>query len=193
MTLREQFTAELKTCNERIRSLAFRTKCHDIVTAAQTARGDFQARIRGGKDTLVLLRESVIRSERHLEKFRGKHRLDRPARYPRSRILRYGFLLVILLLEAMLNGLNAPVGALVIMDRGIATAANIAWLKGHGYRYLVVSRERERHFAESAADSITGAGGDTIRLVRELSEDGQEVRLHCHSVGRALKETGIPR
>ena len=94
-------------------------------------------------------------------------------------------------LEEMLNGLNAPVGALVIMDRGIATAANIAWLKAHGYRYLVVSRERERHFAASAAESITGAGGDTIRLVRELNEDGQEVRLHCHSLGRELKETGI--
>lgn len=94
-------------------------------------------------------------------------------------------------LEEMLNGLNAPVGALVIMDRGIATAANIAWLKGHGYRYLVVSRERERHFDEAAADSIAGAGGESIRLVRELSEDGQEVRLYCHSVGRALKETGI--
>jgi Transposase DDE domain len=94
-------------------------------------------------------------------------------------------------LEEMLSGLNAPAGALVIMDRGIATAANIAWLKGQGYRYLVVSRERERRFDDAAADSIAGAGGESIRLVRELSEDGQEVRLHCHSVGRALKETGI--
>ena len=87
--------------------------------------------------------------------------------------------------------MNAPAGALVIMDRGIATAANIAWLKRQGYRYLVVSRERERHFDDAAAGSIAGAGGESIRLVRELSEDGQEVRLHCHSVGRALKETGI--
>lgn len=94
-------------------------------------------------------------------------------------------------LEEMLSGLGAPVGALVIMDRGIATAANIAWLKTHGYRYLVVSRERERHFDASAALSLSGATDETIRLVRELSEDGAEVRLHCHSVGRELKETGI--
>ncbi len=94
-------------------------------------------------------------------------------------------------LEGMLSGLAAPAGAMVIMDRGIATAANIAWLAAHGFRYLVVSRERNRHFDDASAVSISGATGETIRLVRELSEDGQEVRLQCHSAGRELKETGI--
>src|SRR5450755_2361595 len=32
-------------------------------------------------------------------------------------------------LQGMLKGLTTPAGALVIMDAGIATAANIAWLK----------------------------------------------------------------
>ena len=94
-------------------------------------------------------------------------------------------------LEEMLSGLGTPAGALVIMDRGIATAANIAWLVAHGFRYLVVSRERNRQFDAAAAVSFVGATGETIRLVRELSEDGSEVRLHCHSAGRELKETGI--
>jgi hypothetical protein len=43
-------------------------------------------------------------------------------------------------LAGMLTGLDAPAGALVIMDAGIATEANIAWLVEHGYRYLVVRR-----------------------------------------------------
>ena len=47
-------------------------------------------------------------------------------------------------LERMLKGLGAPVGALVVMDAGIATEANLIWLGEHGYRYLVVSRERAR-------------------------------------------------
>ena len=94
-------------------------------------------------------------------------------------------------LQEMLTGLGAPPGALVIMDRGIATAANLAWLKEHAYRYLVVSRERDRYFDDDGAESLTTASGDTVRLVRELSEDDQEVRLFCHSPGRALKETGI--
>ena len=94
-------------------------------------------------------------------------------------------------LEAMLTGLAAPAGAMVIMDRGIATAANLAWLVEHGYRYLVVSRERERHFDADRAMTLLSAGEEPIQVVRELSEDGQEVRLHCHSAGRAQKETGI--
>ncbi|MDP1904491.1 MAG: IS1634 family transposase, partial [Pseudomonadota bacterium] len=44
-------------------------------------------------------------------------------------------------LETMLTDLSAPSGALVVMDRGIATEANLAWLKEKGYRYLVMSRE----------------------------------------------------
>jgi hypothetical protein len=94
-------------------------------------------------------------------------------------------------LEEMLIGLGAPVGAMVIMDRGIATAANLAWLIEHGYRYLVVSRERERYFDADRATTLVSAGEDPIQVVRELAADGREVRLHCHSPGRALKETGI--
>ena len=94
-------------------------------------------------------------------------------------------------LEEMLAGLAAPPGAMVIMDRGIATAANLAWLVEHGYRYLVVSRERERHFDADGATTLVSAGEETIQVVRELSEDGREVRLHCHSPGREMKESGI--
>jgi hypothetical protein len=32
-------------------------------------------------------------------------------------------------LETMLTGLNAPDGALVVMDRGVATEKNLAWLR----------------------------------------------------------------
>jgi len=42
-------------------------------------------------------------------------------------------------LEEMLKGLDAPPSTMVILDRGIATEANIAWLIEHKYRYLVVN------------------------------------------------------
>jgi transposase len=91
----------------------------------------------------------------------------------------------------MLKSLTAPTGALVIMDAGIATAANIAWLKEQGYRYLVVSRERGRKFdPDYAIDTLT-ASNETVRLQRVLSEDGTEVRLYCHSEGRETKETAV--
>jgi transposase len=94
-------------------------------------------------------------------------------------------------LAEMLTGLGVPKGALVIIDAGIAVEANIAWLKVEGYRYLVVSRERGRQFDPAQAIETLTASQETIRLQRVLSEDGEEVRLHCHSAGREAKETAI--
>ncbi len=94
-------------------------------------------------------------------------------------------------LEEMLQGLEAPTGALVIMDRGIATEANISWLVEHHYRYLVVSRERTRHFDEEQSVAVSTASDQTIRLQRVVSDDGGEVRLYCHSEERQEKETAM--
>ena len=94
-------------------------------------------------------------------------------------------------LEGMLTGLNAPAGALVIMDRGIATEANLAWLVAQHYRYLVVSRGGARQFDVSQAIAIETAAGDTLRIQKEMSADGKEVRLYCHSAGREAKEKSM--
>ena len=94
-------------------------------------------------------------------------------------------------LQDMLKGLATPNGALIIMDAGIATAANIAWLKEQEYRYLVVSRERGRQFDPAQAIDTLTASNETVRLQRVLNEDGTEVRLYCHSEGRETKETAI--
>lgn len=94
-------------------------------------------------------------------------------------------------LEAMLAGLDAPAGAMVVMDAGIATEANLVWLAEHGYRYLVVRRGGARQFEEARAVTIETSGGDPIQLQREMSEDGKEVLLYCHSAGREAKETAM--
>jgi hypothetical protein len=94
-------------------------------------------------------------------------------------------------LAAMLQDLHAPSAALVVMDRGIATEENLIWLNAHGYRYVVVSRERARQFDPLQAVEIVAAGGERIRLQKRLSPDAKEVRLYCHSPGREQKETAI--
>ncbi|WP_183734271.1 IS1634 family transposase, partial [Desulfurispira natronophila] len=96
-----------------------------------------------------------------------------------------------LTLKQMLQELGATKGSLVVMDRGIATEANIEWLREHGYRYLVVSRKRQRDFDPTEATTITSASGDAIHLHKTLSEDNQEVLLHCYSEKRARKEEAI--
>lgn len=96
-------------------------------------------------------------------------------------------------LKEMLEGLDAPAGALVVMDAGIATEANLTWLRERGYRYLVVRRSGARQFEASQSIAIETAGGETVRLQKEINEAGDEVRLYCHSTGREAKETAITR
>lgn len=97
-------------------------------------------------------------------------------------------------LEGMLKGLNAPSGALVVMDRGVATEANLTWLRDQGYRYLVVSRERDRQFrSEEESVSIETASDELVHIQKVVTSDGQEVRLYCHSERRQKKEEGISK
>jgi hypothetical protein len=94
-------------------------------------------------------------------------------------------------LETMLSGLDAPPSAMVIMDAGIATEANLAWLSDHGYRYLAVRRGGARQFDETRAVRIETAGGEPLRLQKMLSEENKDVLLYCHSAGREAKETAM--
>ncbi|MBF0339362.1 MAG: IS1634 family transposase [Magnetococcales bacterium] len=94
-------------------------------------------------------------------------------------------------LEEMLQGLDTPEGALVVMDRGIATEANLSWLRDKKYRYLVVSREQRRQFDMEHATCIETATKQRVHIQKVPSPDGQEIRLYCHSERRAMKEDGI--
>ncbi len=94
-------------------------------------------------------------------------------------------------LAEMLDALDAPRDALVVMDRGIATEERLRWLRARGGRYLVVSRERARHFDPEAALRIETASKHGVQLHKTLSDDGRETRLYCFSEQRAAKERGI--
>ncbi len=94
-------------------------------------------------------------------------------------------------LAGMLEALEAPVGALVVMDRGVATDACVTWLRDNGYRYLVVSRERHRRFDADAAVSLQTQSDQTVHMHKVVSTDPDEVRLYCYSEERAEKERGI--
>ena len=94
-------------------------------------------------------------------------------------------------LERMLKDLGAPAGALVVMDAGIASEANLTWLRDNGYRYLVVSRERARQFEANTALPIETAAGHTVHIQRVDDQEQKEVRLYCHSEQREQKEQAI--
>lgn len=78
----------------------------------------------------------------------------------------------------------------VVLDAGIATEENIAWLVENHYRYLVVSRKRHRQFSEDDAVVVKEESDLQVRAQRVINESG-EVELYCHSTQREKKERGI--
>ena len=93
-------------------------------------------------------------------------------------------------LKGMLTGLDAAPGATVVMDAGIATAANLTWLREQGFHYVVVSKLRERQFDPALATEVQSAGDATIKLQRVLDAQGH-VLLYCHSPAREEKDRAI--
>ncbi len=93
-------------------------------------------------------------------------------------------------LQEMLSGLGAPAGATVVMDAGIATEANLKFLRQQGYHYVVVSRLRQRQFDPAQATEVESAGGVKIKIHRKLDEQGHAL-LYCHSPAREQKDRAI--
>ena len=94
-------------------------------------------------------------------------------------------------LQEMLKRLQAPDGALVIMDAGISSVENLQWLTTHNYNYLVVSRERNRDIDLEQAKIIKSAAGHPIHLQRQDGERSGEIKLACWSEQRAMKDQSI--
>jgi transposase len=94
-------------------------------------------------------------------------------------------------LEEMLTELGAAPGATVVMDAGIASEKNLAWLKLHGYDYVVVSRKPHKQFDPMLATEVQTAGEDTIQVQRVKDETTGEILLYCYSPARAEKDRAI--
>jgi transposase len=94
-------------------------------------------------------------------------------------------------LRKMLAKLEAPDGALVIMDAGIASEENLQWLTENHYNYLVVSRERKRDIDMEQTRIIESASGHQIHLQRQPGEHEGEIKLACWSEQRAMKDQSI--
>ena len=79
----------------------------------------------------------------------------------------------------------------VVMDAGIASEANLKWLRKHGYHWVVVSRGAKPPPPGGAAElEFTTAANHKVRAWR-LAEDAGEVRLYVVSEGKKLTEDSI--
>ena len=93
-------------------------------------------------------------------------------------------------LAEMLGKLTSEPSSTVVLDAGIATEDNIAWLVDNRYRYVVVSRKRHLEFDPDQAVIVKDQGELRVQVQRRVNDTG-EVELYCHSSQRENKERGI--
>ena len=103
-------------------------------------------------------------------------------------------------LAAALARFEAEVGAgdgqggkkpTVILDAGIATEENIAWLRERGYGWICVSREVRPAPPEGEADITLTTSAKQEVAVWKLDGDGAEVRLYAVSEAKQATEEAM--
>lgn len=104
-------------------------------------------------------------------------------------------------LEQMIKGLSAGecgqdplLMPMIILDAGIASEDNIKWLRGKGYRYIVVSRKKKKAIPPGVTMEAVKRNDKGDVLVEAglcHNPDTDEFELYCHSVDKEKKEEGI--
>jgi len=171
--------------------------------------------------TLFNLRETIVLYDLTNTFFEGTGKLNKKAKFARSKEKRSDCPLVTLglvldgdgfpkrsrvyegnvsegkTLEKRITGLQKEpslIKPLIIIDAGIASEANLKWLRDHHYDYLAVSRRRKRAIPEELASRMVTVKEEKESLVRAVLENDEktkEVLVWCHSTQKEKKEEGI--
>jgi hypothetical protein len=148
-----QFEAWDNSYRERVRDAAMAMGAIDIHDIAQGTISKFGNLTQIGVDRLIPARKEVVETEAELLRFRVRHRLERPPIRQGQKSLKVGILLLILLLEATLNGKFLSAGSQLgllggVFDATILAAINVAvgWMAGR----LVVGLLSHQNFALKA-------------------------------------------
>ena len=80
---------------------------------------------------------------------------------------------------------------LIIMDAGIASDENLAWLKARGYHYIVVNRGKSEFMPDDTADMVVIRKKDDITVEVKRKDQGDEALLLVRSSGRVAKDKSI--
>ena len=102
-------------------------------------------------------------------------------------------------LESDSEGLFKSLKPTLIMDRGIATTANLALIKERNYPYLLIERrdvtkDFEAEFEATREDFLQVAGedpGERVYVKKMTTTEDEPTSLLCFSEGKAEKENGI--
>jgi hypothetical protein len=85
-------------------------------------------------------------------------------------------------------------GRIWVLDRGMVSEANLAWLRERGSRYLVgTPRSRLRQFARAVRQGAWQALREGLEVQRCADGDAAETFILCRSAARATKEQAMRR
>jgi transposase len=83
-------------------------------------------------------------------------------------------------------------GRIWVLDRGMVSEASLAWLRGHGSRYIAgTPRSRLRQFARAVRQGAWEAVREGLEVQRCPGGAGGETFILCRSADRAAKEQAI--
>ena len=104
------FADRVRSIDERLTRLDISGRAFEITTSAGDAVSDFRALANSGRGAMAAPRLRLERHRDELAAFCRRHRLERPARTDHSRILAWGVLAVIGLVEMAFNNVFFSIG-----------------------------------------------------------------------------------
>jgi len=122
----ERLLRMLRAYDTRLSSLSVGTLLSELTATGQSAATDFRAAVRNGGDTLFRLRRQLMEITAEAMRFRALNGIERPARYPESRVLRVSLLVALVLVEMCVNGVLLAKGNWFGLLGGGLTALAIA-------------------------------------------------------------------
>jgi hypothetical protein len=144
----ERFARHMRAYGDRQAALQVHGKFAQLETQADAARADFTAHVGTGKDLIWKLARDVERRGKELDVFRSENNLTREPRIPESKLLHWGVIAVLVLIESLLNGQLLARGVELGILGGITQALIIAILNvGIGFaagRYLFTNVNHAR-------------------------------------------------
>jgi hypothetical protein len=122
----DHYIAHQKTYSDRVSDLGIESLILEGSSVAADATADFDKETHLGTGELFNRKREVIETHRELAEFRKRENLTRPAYSYNKRQQKYGVLLLILVLEAVLNGAFLAKGSAFGLVGGVFEALVIA-------------------------------------------------------------------
>ena len=154
----EAYAAHSAAYSDRISGLGIANIVASLGASAQSVRVDLDAQIQHGRDALFELAEAVTGTRGELQAFQRTHELDRRSRHPVSRRKHAALALLLVLVEAPLNGTFLAAGNVMGLLGGVSQALVIAVINvatglfaGRFIFPNILHRSRLRHLAGTVA------------------------------------------